>query len=54
MEDRKTSGRITEAGLDLLSEIDVIHKDFENDIVGNLSASEISTLNTLLKKIRNK
>lgn len=51
---RKVEIRITEAGLDLLSEIDVIHKDFENDIVGNLSVSEISTLNTLLKKIRNK
>ena len=51
---RKVEIRITEAGLDLLSEIDVIHKDFENDIIGNLSVSEISTLNTLLKKIRNK
>lgn len=50
---RKVEIRITKAGLDLLSEIDVIHKDFENDIVGNLSESEISTLNTLLKKIRN-
>lgn len=51
---RKVEIRITEAGLNLLSEIDVIHSDFQNDIVGNLTNKEVLTLNKLLKKIRNK
>ena len=51
---RKVEIRITEAGLNLLAEIDTIHLDFENDIVGNLTKKEILTLNTLLEKIRNK
>lgn len=46
--------RITEAGLNLLAEIDSIQGDFENRIIGNLSSTEITTLNTLLEKIRNK
>jgi len=51
---RKVEIRITEVGLKLLAEIDTIHSDFENDIVGNLTDNEITTLNKLLKKIRNK
>ena len=50
---REVEIRITEAGLKLLDEIDVLHSDFENDIVGNLTNNEILTLNKLLKKIRN-
>jgi len=49
---RKVEIRITEAGLNLLDEIDVVHSEFENDITGNLTKEEIITLNTLLKKIR--
>jgi DNA-binding MarR family transcriptional regulator len=49
---RKVEIRITEAGLNLLDEIDVVHTEFENDITGNLTKAEIITLNTLLKKIR--
>lgn len=51
---RKVEIRITEAGLKLLVEIDTIHSDFENDVIGNLSSNEISTLNKLLLKIRRK
>lgn len=51
---RKVEIRITEAGLSLLDDIDTIHSDFEEDIVGNLTNKEILTLNKLLKKIRNK
>ena len=51
---RKVEIRITEVGLELLAEIDMIHSDFENDIVGNLTDNERMTLNKLLKKIRNK
>ena len=50
---RKVEIRITEAGLELLAEIDVIHTDFQNDIVSNLSSQELLTLNSLLIKIRN-
>ena len=51
---RKVEIRITDGGLDLLSEIDIIHDEFENDIVENLTDKEIALLNNLLKKIRNK
>jgi len=51
---RKVEIRITDTGLKLLAEIETIHSDFENDVVGNLSNDEILTLNKLLKKIRNK
>jgi DNA-binding MarR family transcriptional regulator len=51
---RKVEIRITDAGLDLLAEIDIHHSDFGNDIVDNLTNKEILTLNKLLKKIRNK
>lgn len=49
---RKVEIRITEAGLNLLSEIDVVHAEFEKSIVNNFTDSEIKTLNTLLEKIR--
>ncbi|WP_247649223.1 MarR family winged helix-turn-helix transcriptional regulator [Lutibacter sp. B1] len=51
---RKVDIRITEAGLQLLAEIDMIQEQFENDVVKNLSNSELLTLNKLLEKIRNK
>tara|TARA_R110001583_G_scaffold84281_5_gene221871 strand:+ start:28156 stop:28602 length:447 start_codon:yes stop_codon:yes gene_type:complete len=51
---RKVEIRITEIGLKLLAEIDTVHSDFENDVVGNLSNNEILTLNKLLEKIRKK
>ncbi|WP_298366853.1 MarR family winged helix-turn-helix transcriptional regulator [uncultured Lutibacter sp.] len=51
---RKVEIRITEEGLNLLDEIEVIHTDFENDIVSNLTLTELETLNKLLIKIRNK
>jgi len=50
---RKVEIRITEVGLDLLSEIDVIHADFQDSIVTNLTNEELLTLNNLLTKIRN-
>ena len=54
MNRRKVDIRITDAGLELLDEIDVIHSEFENDVVGNLTEKETETLNKLLKKIRRK
>ncbi len=51
---RKVEIRITATGLNLLNEIETLHSDFKNDIVGNLTNDEILTLNKLLKKIRNK
>lgn len=51
---RKVEIRITDAGLDLLEEIDVTHKKFEKDVVGGLTKREINTLNRLLEKIRKK
>jgi len=51
---RKVEIRITDAGLNLLNEIEILHSDFQNDIVGNLTNNEILTLNKLLEKIRNK
>jgi len=51
---RQVEIRITDEGLKLLADIETIHSNFENDVVGNLSNSEILTLNKLLKKIRNK
>ncbi|MFK5957890.1 MAG: MarR family transcriptional regulator [Lutibacter sp.] len=49
---RKVEIRITEAGIDLLTEIETIHSEFENDIVSNLTNKELLTLNKLLEKIR--
>ncbi|WP_457617227.1 MarR family winged helix-turn-helix transcriptional regulator [Lutibacter sp.] len=51
---RKVEIRITEVGLQLLSEIDKVHTQFENEVVSNLSTTEIIALNQLLEKIRNK
>lgn len=51
---RKVEIRITEAGLNLLAEIDSTHTEFENSIVSNLTNNEIIALNQLLEKIRNK
>jgi DNA-binding MarR family transcriptional regulator len=49
---RKVEIRITEDGLNLLNEIDVVHADFENDVIKNLTNTELNTLNTLLEKLR--
>ena len=51
---RKVDITITEKGLSLLAEIDVLQPQFENDVVQNLTEDEIKTLNILLEKIRNK
>ena len=51
---RKVEIRITDDGMTLLAEIDAIQKQFENNIVSNLEAHELKTLNKLLIKIRNK
>lgn len=51
---RKVDITITEKGLALLAEIDVLQPQFENDVVQNLTEDEIRTLNILLEKIRNK
>lgn len=51
---RKVDIRITEEGLNLLAEIDTPQSVFEKNTVSNLTKKELKTLNTLLKKIRNK
>lgn len=51
---RKVDIQITQAGLDLLAEIEVPHEEFEQRVVRNLSRNEIIALNQLLEKIRNK
>ena len=51
---RKVDINITKEGLELLAEIEIIHTEFENEIVSNLSRTEIIALNQLLEKIRNK
>ena len=51
---RKVDITITEKGLSLLTEIDVLQHQFENGVVQNLTEDEIKTLNILLEKIRNK
>lgn len=51
---RKVDISITDKGLELLEEIEQVHKGFENEIVSNLSKNEIIALNQLLEKIRNK
>jgi DNA-binding MarR family transcriptional regulator len=51
---RKVDITITEKGLSLLTEIDVLQPQFENGVVQNLTEDEIRTLNILLEKIRNK
>jgi len=54
MNRRKVDIKITKEGLDLLSEIEVVHSEFEDNIVSGLSSNEIIALNQLLEKIRNK
>ncbi|SNR33442.1 DNA-binding transcriptional regulator, MarR family [Lutibacter agarilyticus] len=49
---RKVDINITEEGLTLLDEIEIVHTEFENEIVSNLSQTEIIALNQLLEKIR--
>ncbi len=51
---RKVDITITEKGLALLAEIDLLQPQFENGVVENLTQDEIRTLNILLEKIRNK
>lgn len=51
---RKVDIRITDEGLNLLAEIDTPQSVFEKNTVSNLTKKELKTLNTLLKKIRNK
>ncbi len=51
---RKVEIRITNAGLNLLAEIDSTHTEFKNSIVSNLTNIEIVALNQLLEKIRKK
>ena len=51
---RKVDIRITEAGLNLLEEINNTQSEFENTAVKNLDSSEMQLLNKLLLKIRNK
>lgn len=50
---RKVDIKITDKGLELLNEIELVHSDFKNSIVSNLSTNEIVTLNELFVKIRN-
>jgi len=49
---RKVDITITSEGLKLLSEIDAVQSNFENQTVKNLTENEILILNTLLEKIR--
>lgn len=51
---RKVDIRITDVGLELLADIEIVHTTFENEIVSNLSQTEIVALNQLLEKIRKK
>ena len=51
---RKVDIRITDVGLEILKDIEKVQGDFEDDVVGNLSTTEIIALNQLLEKIRNK
>ena len=51
---RKVDISITEEGLELLAEIELVQSEFENSVVGNLSTTEVIALNQLLEKIRNK
>jgi DNA-binding MarR family transcriptional regulator len=49
---RKVEIFITPKGLDLLQELDPVTEQNNNDILTNLTASEIEQLNTLLDKLR--
>ena len=49
---RKIEVLITEKGLDILKELDPKVDNYEQNIVANLSSSELEQLNDLLEKIR--
>jgi len=51
---RKVDINITDQGLELLAEIELVQPEFESSVVGNLTTTEIIALNQLLEKIRNK
>ncbi len=51
---RKIEVLITEKGLDILKELDPKVDNYEQNIVANLSSSELEQLNELLEKIRTK
>jgi DNA-binding MarR family transcriptional regulator len=51
---RKVDINITDQGLELLAEIELVQPEFESGVVGNLTTTEIIALNQLLEKIRNK
>lgn len=51
---RKIEVLITEKGLDILKELDPKVYNYEQNIVANLSSSELEQLNDLLEKIRTK
>ena len=51
---RKIEVLITEKGLDILKELDPKIYNYEQNIVANLSSSELEQLNDLLEKIRTK
>jgi DNA-binding MarR family transcriptional regulator len=51
---RKIEVLITEKGLDILKELDPKVDNYEQNIVANLSSSELEQLNDLLEKIRTK
>lgn len=51
---RKIEVLITEKGLDILKELDPKVDNYEQNIVANLSSSELEKLNDLLEKIRTK
>ena len=50
---RKVDIGITEAGLELLEEIDPIQKSFEKEVTNNLSKRDLLTLNRLIEKMMN-
>jgi DNA-binding MarR family transcriptional regulator len=49
---RKVDIKITDEGLNMLAAIKNVQSDFENEVVKNLSTTEIIALNQLLEKIR--
>ncbi len=50
---RKVDIGITDAGLELLAEIDPVQKRFEKDVTRNLSKRDLLTLNRLIEKMIN-
>lgn len=49
---RKIEISIVQKGLDVLTELDPLIENYENDITKNLSETELEELNNLLEKIR--